>query len=52
MLRVLFALVVVCLSAPSFADQASNEPVVAQEQKPPQQAPKRDCERKQGEGVS
>ena len=51
MLRVLSALVFVVLAAPSFAEQAADETVISQ-QKPAQQAPKLDCERQQGEGVS
>jgi hypothetical protein len=52
MLRVLSALVFVVLAAPAFAEQAADETVISQQQKPAQQAPKRDCERQQGEGIS
>jgi hypothetical protein len=52
MLRVLSALLFALVAAPSFAQQAAEEAVVTQQQKPAQQAPKRDCERQQGEGVS
>ncbi len=45
--------VLTILAAPSHAAQASNDTVVAQQQQQaPQQTPKRDCEKKQDEGVS
>ena len=52
MFRVVIALVVVAMTAPAFVEQAADSTVVTQQQKPAQQAPKRDCERQQGEGVS
>jgi Ni/Co efflux regulator RcnB len=52
MFRVVLALVFVTATAPAFAEQAADSAVVTQQQKPAQQAPKRDCERQQGEGVS
>jgi hypothetical protein len=51
MFRVVVALVFMAAS-PAFAEQAADSGVVTQQQKPAQQAPKRDCERQQGEGVS
>jgi hypothetical protein len=53
MLRILPLALLTIFAAPSFATQAPTETtVIAQEQRPPQQSPKRDCERKQDEGVS
>ena len=53
MLRILALALLTMLAAPSFATEApSDATVIAQEQRPPQQTPKRDCERKQDEGVS
>jgi hypothetical protein len=51
--RILFLALLTVLAAPSFATEAPGDStVIAQEQRPPQQTPKRDCERKQDEGVS
>jgi hypothetical protein len=53
MLRILSLALLTIFAAPSFATEVSTGSiVVAQEQRPPQQSPKRDCERKQDEGVS
>ncbi len=52
MLRILTALAFLLVAGPSFAEQATETVVSQQQQKPPSQAPKRDCERQQGEGVS
>lgn len=53
MLRILSLTLLTICAAPSFAMEAPTaNTVIAQEQRPPQQAPKRDCERKQDEGVS
>ena len=53
MLRILSLALLTIFAAPSFATETpTNSTVVAQEQRPPQQSPKRDCERKQDEGVS
>ena len=52
MLRILALGLLTTLTTPSFATEApTGKSVLAQEQKPVQQAPKRDCE-KQDEGVS
>ncbi len=52
MLRALCLTTLMLVAAPSFAAVPAEVTVVAQENKaPPQQAPKRDCERRQ-EGVS
>ena len=51
MLRILAAAVLMITVAPSFAAEPTDTTVVAQENKPVQQAPKRDCERRE-EGVS
>ncbi|MFL5158560.1 MAG: hypothetical protein ACJ8D1_10175 [Microvirga sp.] len=52
MLRILSLALLTLFAAPSFATEApANSPAVAQQQ-PPQQTPKRDCERKKDEGVS
>jgi len=52
MLRILSLALLTMLAAPSFATEApTDSTTVAQEQRP-QQTPKRDCERKQDEGVS
>jgi hypothetical protein len=50
MLKFLPLIVLVALSAPALAVEVSVETEVAQQQPAPQQAPKRDCERRQ-EGV-
>ena len=53
MLRILSLALLTMLAAPSFATEApTDSTTIAQEQRPPQQTPKRDCERKQDEGVS
>jgi hypothetical protein len=51
MLRILAAAVLVIMVAPSFAAEPTEATVVAQDNKPVQQAPKRDCEKRE-EGVS
>ena len=51
MLRTLAAAVLMIIAAPSFAAEPTEPAVVAQENKPVPQAPKRDCEKRQ-EGVS
>ena len=52
MLRILSLALLTILAAPASATEApTDSTVVAQEQRP-QQTPKRDCERKQDEGVS
>jgi hypothetical protein len=52
MLRAICLATLMFLAAPSFAAEPAEVTVVAQENKaPPQQTPKRDCERRQ-EGVS
>ena len=52
MLRALCLTTLMLVAAPSIAAEPAEATVVAQENKaPPQQAPKRDCERRQ-EGVS
>lgn len=51
MLRAISLAVLVLFAAPFPAAQASPETVLAQQQAP-QQTPKRDCEKKQDEGVS
>ncbi|MBB3021120.1 hypothetical protein FHR70_004210 [Microvirga lupini] len=53
MLRILSLALLAIFTAPVSAMETSTDStVVAQEQRPPQQTPKRDCERKQDEGVS
>jgi hypothetical protein len=53
MLRILSLAFLTIFAAPVSATEAPTEPtVIAQEQRPAQQSPKRDCERKQDEGVS
>jgi hypothetical protein len=53
MLRILALGLLTTFATPSLAvEGATGNWVVAQEQKPVQQAPKRDCEKKQDEGVS
>lgn len=52
MLRAISLAVLTILISPSFAAQPSDKTVIAQQQQPPQQSPKRDCEKKQDEGVS
>jgi hypothetical protein len=54
MLRILSLALLTIFAAPSYATEApaDSSTVIAQEQRPPQQTPKRDCERKQDEGVS
>ncbi len=51
MLRALLLTTLMIVSVPSFATEPAQDTVVAQENKPAQQAPKRDCE-KRDEGVS
>ncbi|MBF9196519.1 hypothetical protein [Microvirga terrestris] len=53
MLRIFSLALLTILAAPSFAMETPSEnTVIAQDQRPPQQTPKRDCEKKQDEGVS
>ncbi len=53
MLRLMSLAVLISISVPSYAVEAAREEVIAQQQGgTPQQAPKRDCEKKQDEGVS
>jgi len=53
MLRALSLAVLTALALPSLAREApADNTVVAQSSPAPQQAPKRDCEKKQDEGVS
>ena len=53
MLRIFSLALLTIVAAPSYATEAPTaNTTVAQEQRPPQQTPKRDCERKQDEGVS
>lgn len=52
MLRLIPLAILIALSAPSQAAEVASGDVVAQQQQTPQQAPKRDCEKKQDEGVS
>lgn len=54
MLRTLSLAALLAFAAPAVADEINQEATVAQqkEQQPAQQAPKRDCERSRGEGVS
>ncbi|MBD2747509.1 hypothetical protein IC232_12465 [Microvirga sp. BT688] len=53
MLRILSLALLTIFAAPASATETpADSTVVAQEQRPPQQSPKRDCERKQDEGVS
>ncbi|WP_162820206.1 hypothetical protein [Microvirga calopogonii] len=53
MLRILSLAVLTAFAVPSHATDASpDKTIVAQQQQPPQQTPKRDCERKRDEGVS
>jgi len=53
MLRILSLAVLTAFAVPSHAaDTAPDETIVAQQQQPPPQTPKRDCERKRDEGVS
>ncbi len=51
MLRILAAAVLMIMVAPAFAAEPTEATVVAQDNKPVQQAPKRDCEKRE-EGVS
>jgi hypothetical protein len=51
MLRAILLTTLMIVSVPSFATEAGQGTMVAQENKPAQQAPKRDCE-KRDEGVS
>ena len=51
MLRILAVTVLMIIAAPAFAAEPTDTTVVAQENKPVQQAPKRDCEKGE-EGVS
>ena len=51
--RILSLALLTIFAAPAFAVEAPTDTtVIAQEQRPAQQSPKRDCERKQDEGVS
>jgi len=50
MLRALSLALLVALSAPATAAEPSETVIAQQQTQPPQQAPKRDCERRQ-EGV-
>jgi len=53
MLRILHLALLTIFAIPAYATEAPTDAtVIAQEQRPPQQSPKRDCERKQDEGVS
>jgi len=53
MLRIFSLALLTIFAAPAFATETPTDNIiVAQEQRPPQQSPKRDCERKQDEGVS
>lgn len=52
MLRVIPLAVLVLIAAPSYAGQASDETVLAQQQQQPPQTRKRGCERMQDEGIS
>ena len=51
MLRLIPLAILIALSAPSRATEVVKGDVIVQQQAP-QQAPKRDCEKKQDEGVS
>jgi hypothetical protein len=51
MLRILATAVLMIMAASTFAAEPTEATVVAQENKPVQQSPKRDCERRE-EGVS
>ena len=51
MLRLIPLAILLTIAAPSYAAEPSDGPVVAQQQSP-QQAPRRDCEKKKDEGVS
>jgi hypothetical protein len=53
MLRALSLAVLTVFAFPSFATEApADNAIVAQSKPAPQQTPKRDCEKKQDEGVS
>jgi len=52
MLRAVSLTILTLVSAPFPAAQAPDETVLAQQQQQPPQTQKRDCERKQDEGVS
>jgi len=52
MLRLIPLVILITLSVPSQAVEIHKGNAVAQQQQAPQQAPKRDCEKKQDEGVS
>ncbi len=53
MLRLMSLAILISVSIPSHEAEAAKDEVVAQQQGgTPQQAPKRDCEKKQDEGVS
>lgn len=53
MLRILSLALLTIFAVPASAmETPTDSTIVAQEQRPPQQSPKRDCERKQDEGVS
>ena len=51
MLRILSLAVLTAIAAPSYATDMSDDTVIAQQQQPPQPAPKR-SKRKRDEGVS
>jgi hypothetical protein len=53
MLRIFSLALLTIFAAPASAMETPTDgSIIAQEQRPPQQSPKRDCERKQDEGVS
>jgi len=52
MLRILSLALLTILAAPSSATETPPDATVVAQERPPQQTPKRDCERKQDEGVS
>lgn len=52
MLRILSLALLTMFAAPSFAAETPTDSTVVAQERPPQQTPKRDCERKQDEGVS
>jgi hypothetical protein len=53
MLRILALAVLTAFAVPSHATDVSRDnTIIAQQQQPPPQTPKRDCERKRDEGVS
>ncbi len=52
MFRGISVVILMILAAPSHATETPAAGITAQQQQAPQQAPKRDCEKKQDEGVS